>query len=405
MSLATIPQPVSAPASDHQKILDSKGAILAASYLSALALLAVNVQPLILGALAEHYGLSDGDVGQISAALVGSYSIMTLTAPFWIRKINWRLCSLVAIVVLTVVTFAGTLATNAWQLLGIFLVFGAIQSCLAAPSFASLGDSSNPERAYAINIVLQSLVAAAVAVSLSSYVVPRFGAPGMFIFVAAFLATGMIACRWLPPYGRTLMTDEQVRNAPSQTTSAGLAGPVLALSALFALSFGLFGFWFFNERIGTARGHSHDFIGIVLSLGSLGNIASAALAAWLGGRVGSKVLVAIGSVTLLAAYGILGIPGPVAFAACNILFSIAYGIVQPPYWAVLRKVDLTNRLFVLAPAAQGAAGIFVGLVAGSVIERSGYSMLIGLSGGSIILAGALLGLAALAGARKMHPTS
>lgn len=388
-----------------QATLDSRAAVLAASFLSSLALLTINVQPLILGALAEHYGLSDRTVGQISAALVGSASLMTLTAPFWIRKVDWRTSSLIAIVALVLVTLAGTWATGAGQLLLLFLVFGALQSWLAAPSFAALGDSSNPERAYAINIVLQSVVAAVVAVSLSSYIVPAFGAPGMFVVVAAVLATGVAACRWLPRSGRVPVIDKPARVGPSKIAPSTLAGPLLALLALFALSFGLFGFWFFNERIGAARGHSREFIGIVLSIGSLGNIGSAAMAAWLGGRVNNRVLVAIGSLLLIAAYGTLQIPGPVAFAACNIMFSTAYGVVQPPYWAVLRKVDRTNRLFVLAPAAQGAAGIAVGLVAGPVIERSGYAMLIGLSAGAIVIAGALLALAALAGTNRIRTTS
>lgn len=384
--------------------LDRPSTIATASYLSALTLLAMNIQPLILGAVAKDYGLNDSGLGQLAGALVGSVSLMSLTAPFWIRKLNWRTVSAVAICLCAAVWVFGSAAHTTAQLLAVFVLVGMLQACIGAPSFAALGDSSNPERAYGVSIVFQSIVAAVAAVPLSNYVISHYGAPGAFIFVGMLLATGVPVCRWLPATGREVALAESDPGVPRVAAAFGdLLAPLCALLALFALTFGVFGYWFFIERIGTARGHSTADIGFILSAGSLSSILAAGTAAWLGGKVRNAVLVGIGTVGLIAAYGTLHLQGLAAFAVSNLLFSMSYGVVQPPYWAILRKVDLTNRMFVVATAVQGAAGVAVGLIAGLVIGAGGYGALLILSAMTVAAGAVILGLSGVIASRRLSP--
>lgn len=389
------------PEAGTQADLDRPSAIAAASYFTSLTMLAINVQPLVLGALAVGYGLTDRDLGQISAVFIGSTTLATLTAPLWVRRVDWRLFSLITLVLCSAVFAFGATSSTGTHFLLLFTVLGLVKGCVGTPAFASLGDASNPERAYSVSIIWQNVVAALVTIPLSSFVIPRYGAGGMFLALAAIFLTGVFACRWLPRRGR----DVEVTPGASQAApifSRHAVAPLVGLLALGLFTAGVLGFWYFVERIGAGRGHSTGFIGIVLSLGALATILSAGLAAWLGGRAPSRVAVLGGSFMLLIGFALLRIPGEFAYAASAFLFSLGWGLAQPSYWAIVRKIDATSRLFVASAAAQGASGVVIGLVAGPIIERGGYDLLMIFSGGLVAAGAVCLGVAGVIGAARLQ---
>lgn len=381
-----------------QAVLDRPSSIAAASYLTSLTQLAINVQPVILGALAVGYGLGDRALGQLSAILVGCISITNLTAPFWVRRLNWRRFSLLAIVACSLVLAFGSAASKEIQFLAIFGLLGAVQGAVGVPSFASLGDTTNPERSYGICIIFQSAVAAIAVIPLTNYIIPEFGAPGMFLFLALIVATGALVCHWLPAQGRSAGIQQEALSEPAMPPQFAIA-PLIGLLAVCVFTGGVLGFWYFIERIGAAHGQSPGFIGISLSLGSISTIPAAGLAAWLGGRVSNRILIVVGSAGLLIAFAVLQVPGNAAFLIANLLFSMSWALAQPPYWAIIRKIDMTNRLFVVATAAQGASGVAIGLVSGPIIEAGGYPALMAVSACLVVVGGLILGVAGIVSAR------
>jgi hypothetical protein len=91
---------------------------------------------------------------------------------------------------------------------------------------------------------------------------------------------------------------------------------------------------------------------------------------------------------------VLQLDGDVAYIACNMMFSFGFGLAQPAYLAVVRKVDATNRLFVAAGGVIGAAGVVIGLVAGPIIGLGGYKAMILVAAGFVIAGAVLLGISA-----------
>jgi hypothetical protein len=112
----------------------------------------------------------------------------------------------------------------------------------------------------------------------------------------------------------------------------------------------------------------------------------------LGGRASSRVPIAAGSLILLLAFVVLQRDGDMAYIACNMLFSFGFGLAQPAYLAVVRKVDATNRLFVAAGGVIGASGVGIGLVAGPIIGIGGYGAMILVAAGFVVAGAVLLGL-------------
>lgn len=371
---------------EEKNHLDARSVLTAGAYLIALNQLVVNIQPLLLGAMAQGYGLSDRQLGHVSAVYVGATTLATLAAPFWIRKVDWRLFTTIAVVCCVGVFFFGATLRSPELFLLVFGMLGVLKGCFGAPAFAALGDSSSPDRAYGLSVVLQGVLAAAIAFPISGFIVPRFGVSGLFVFLACVYATGLLAARWMPRAGHvTVAASEDMSADPSLFSRAAVA-PLIALIATALFVGGILAFWYFVERIGTARGVAPAIIGMTISVTALCSVITSALNTWLGGRLPTIAFIAAGTALLLAAYAVLAFPGAVPFMICNLLFALGWGFAQPAYWAVGRLVDRTGRLFVAAPAASGIAGVVIGLIAGPVIETSGYAGLLWFSAALMIIA-------------------
>lgn len=378
--------------------------VLAASYLVSLSMLITNLQPVILGALADNYGFSNRELGYLSAMLVGATTLCIATAPGWIRTANWHLLSFACLIIGTLACLTGMLASTFGQFLLLFAVLGAVKGVLGVPSFATLGDTRNPDRNFGISAVIQGIHASLFVWPVSAYVIPEFGVTGMWVVIALGIGSGLLCARLIPRRGAA----EAVEGA-DEPPAAGV--PLLSRAAIpaFAMLFamavfsgGLVGFWYFVERIGVSMGVEPSVIGLTLSLGSLASILSAGIVAWFSERFSSLAFACIGTCSLLACFTVLQIPSDFSFIAANVFFSLGWGLTQPPYWAILRKVDRTNRLFVTSPVAAGAASVGIGLMAGPIIEGYGFGGMIAFCAIAVILA-LLITLGVLTATRLSAP--
>ncbi len=387
---------------ERQEALDAPTAVVAAAYLSGLNMLVVNLQPLILGALADSHGLTDRQLGHISAIFVGFSTACLVSGPFWVRRVDWRTFSMLMVLLATTALVSGAFLAAPEAILALFAILGLLKGGLGIPAFASLGDSSNPDRNYGVSVGFQAFLSAAVTAPAAAYVIPNFGVSGLFLTIAAIVASGLLACRWLPRKGVDVSGGAPAavtsRPRPAMLTTAAISA-WLALLAIAAFTGGILGFWYFIERIGVDRGVSHAAIGVALSLCSLATIVTASIVAWLGGRLPSLVFVCAGSLFTLTGFGLLAFQGEAAYIAGAIAFAMGWGLAQPAYYAVIRKVDATQRLFVAAPAAGGAAGVVIGMVAGPIIELGGYGAMIMASGLLIVFGAFVLAITSLLHAR------
>lgn len=389
-----------APRKGGRPPVDAPSAVAAAAYLIGINQLIVNLQPLVLGALAETYHLSDTQLGHVSAIFIGFNTVAVLSAPFWVRRVNWRTLTTLAVALAAGTLAAGSMLSSLPAILVLFAVLGVVKGTLGAPSFASLGDTANPDRSYAASLISQSLLAAAVAVPFAQWIIPKYGVVGLFLGLAGLVATGLVAARWLPADGA--VPSSEVERAPkAPLRSRGVLAPAIGLLALGLFVSGILSFWYFVERIGVARGVPHGLIGAAVGLCSLATVATAGIVAWLGGRLASLWFVGVGNLVILAGYACLTVDGNLAFIAVAVLFAMGWGFAQPGYWTVIRKVDATGRLFVAAPAAGGLAGVVTGIVAGPIIEHGGYTALIFFSSVALAASAICLVLAQRTGAMAM----
>jgi len=360
-------------------------AVVAASLLTGINQLLVNVQPLLFGVLALRIGLADAELGYLGAVVIAALTLGSVSGPFWVRRANWRLVCALALVGAAVAFLFGAAVASFDAALLIFGAAGLFLGLLSPPAFGCLGDAANPSRAFAISVVAQSSLAAASTLALAFAIIPRFGAPGAFVAVAIAVAAALPLC-WSLPRGTSspLEVSAIVDGAPLLSRAAIPAYAMLFAKGIFVA--GILGYWIFVERIGVAHGISGERIGLTISLCALASAASAGIVGWLAGRVRLVAMIATGTAIVIGAFIALGVPGFLAFVLSNFLFAFGWGFAQSAYWGLLREVDATNRLFVAGPAAAGVGGVAAGVIAGPIIAAAGLSAMTIASGIALLAA-------------------
>lgn len=361
--------------------------VRAGAYLGALSLLLPNIQPLVLGALADRHGLAPGLLGQLNSTYLGAGLIPALSAPLWVPRVPWRPVYRLALAIALAAFVAGPLAASPWALLLLFGLLGFSLGTLYPIMFAALGEEEDPGRAYAIGATAQGILAALWSMALSLVILPAWGTTGMFFGFAALVLAGFAMVGASPARMPAVHNPEPLAGADAPAAGHGAGYAVVALLAIALLNCGILGYWTFIERIGVAHHLTPQFIGLVVGVCAFGAIFTSAIVAWLGRRVASSSVALFGAATIIAAFLLVLAPGPLPFALSNALFPLGWGLVLPGYWAVVREVDLTERLFSAAPAAGGLGAVAAGLFAGPVLAQVNFGGLIALD---IVILGATM---------------
>lgn len=362
-------------------------AVWSGGYLSALNQLFSNTQPIVLGTLAVQFGLSGGLLGQFNAVFIAAGMLSTLSAPWWVRQFNLRLVSLIAIAGAGLSCLLGIGLTSTFGLFTLFALLGFFKGMLAPPAFLLMGDASDPNRGFAIGVMMQGLLAAFAILLLGTFVIPAAGATGMYIALSAIIATGFVV---LPTTPKGTTGERQVEGSAGAPIFSGAAVPPIAVLIAIALFVaGILGYWTFVERIGAEHGVPLSMVGLAISLCALASVASSGAVAWIGERVPATISIITGTLVVLTSFGLLHLPGTLSFIVSNLLFALGWGLAQPSYWTIARNVDATNRLFVAAPAAAGVGGVASGLLAGPIIRWGGFGGMTMTSAAMLIAAAAL----------------
>ena len=146
--------------------------------------------------------------------------------------------------------------------------------------------------------------------------------------------------------------------------------PLVALAALFLLSISGQGLWAFTERIGSAIGMETERIGWWISLATLSGLTSAALATWLGTRLGRTVPIAL-AITLSgsAQWTLVNAGSETVYVAAQILWSLAFFFWAPFVMGLLAELDRGGRWTVVAGAVTMLGVAFGPWIAGQLQQR------------------------------------
>ncbi len=372
--------------------MDRKQVILSAVVLSAIGAMFYNLLPMFLGVAQDYRELDNQGIGLLSSMFFAGYTLTTSTAFFWIRRINWRLATLLALVVGSVALLVAGYSQNHNLLMLCIFVAGGAFSTVYGITATALGDTSNPARWYGLKISAEAMLGAILLFLLPGTLISSHGFMGMMagmVLAVVVLAPALI---WLPRSGSNqaerLSGGQQV---PSQLRMAVWIGLFSVTTFIFSATM----IWAFVERMASIAGYEPVLVGRILSLTLLFAVLGSLAAAVMGDRFGSgKPFAAATIIFLLAIAWLSGTTTLVNFAVGACLLTLAIGLGITYVITIVADLDMDGRYVVLTVPAIGIGVMIAPTIGGLLTASQDFSAIFVVGGVSVVLS-LLAGLLAL----------
>lgn len=351
--------------------------IIPALVASGLGAIFYNILPLYVGATQDSFNLSNIEAGTLGTAFFAGYNLATLSAFFWIQKVDWRKATLLWLLVTLVGLGLGLLAANFYSLLITVFISGLGFSALYGLGTRILADTKDPSRWYGIKVATEVVPGAFLLLVLPSTLLPTMGVSGVIwgmIIMVFVLSVGLLT---MPASGKAdsdHITESGIEEPSDSRTALTYVWLALICTCIY---FGAASaIWSFLERMGSTGGLSQTDIGNTLALtlvfASLGSLVTG----WLGSSFGNvkpfliSIFLLVISLAVLARFETTEV---FSLGAC--LFSFSFGVGVPFAVAEVAKRDPDGRFVMLSVTAIGVGAMLGPLLGGALIEDQDYKLL------------------------------
>lgn len=360
----------------------------AAIALGLLALLIAGLMGLLLGALAEEGRLSAPGIGLTAMLEALSTGLVTSAAGILLKPVRLRPIAMIAAAVLVVLDLA-TVRTSGQGVMIVRALAGLPEGVLLWISIGFISRTATPERWAAVLFTGMGLTQVAVATGLSAVILPRFGANGGYVTLAAGAALALPVALFLPRrLGAVGGAGAETSGAPPLRGWVALAGTLCMAASLTAVSIYVIPL---ARQAGLSVAVGRTAISVALAC----QMAGGALATVLAGRIRYITVFWICAGVFLATWGAYATHAPAwLFIAMTGLSGLAAFVAGPFLVPMTIEADPSRRAAMQSGAVQLLAGAFGPLLASlAVSDRNVH--------GVLILAAALQGVG-LAVATALH---
>jgi len=358
---------------NQENHIDKPSVYLFAGLISACGIMMLNLLPVLVGAMAEEFGFSESQLGDIIAGYNLAFTVIAVSALFWIRSVNWRFVSMIGIVIAAAAYLAMMTVASFQMVLGLAVIIGLALGALYALIMVLLGDSNDPDRAYGIKLSLETIPGGFLLFIIPTLIAPTFGFAGVMITTASALILLGLSSFGLPKQGR-----EHNNIATNKTVDSRYALSFISLLASLAYVAGIVATWAFLELLGAKNGLSGDEIGGALSIGFLvfggGGGFIAAFVAERFGRILPFVLAVTVNLLGLFYFSSLNDSSHFTIACYLFLFSLNFGLTYT--FGLTAMVDSTGKLAALSAAVLSVGAIVGPFISGRLVEANGFDAML-----------------------------
>jgi len=255
------------------------------------------------------------------------------------------------------------------------ILLGAGGALAGAAGTAAAASSRDPERVYAVVIIVSQVALALEPAWLERFALGPYGLDGGFYGLAIATALLIPLVIWLlPPRPSEEAETTGAWAALFQAPNRAIA--VAAMLALFIYETGQGGIWTYLVEFGRNSGLDDRSYGDSVALIQLVALSGSFLAYRIGDRFGSKWPIVLGiGANVAAAVGLSYSARPIHFVILNFIWFGAYFFVVPYLLGLMAKLDDLGRWAVAVDAMWWLGDAVGPPVAGMIVERSGFELL------------------------------
>lgn len=301
----------------------TQGGLVSAILVGLIGALVIFVTPGFLAIVAQQTGFDNDQLGYLVAWDINAMAITIGISTFALARVRWRLAVGLGLALIVVGNLLTAMTVSFPAMAAARVVSGAGEGIAVGFAFAALGRASNPDRAFAIYLVVGALFSSALLYALP-IIQAAIEPSTIFIINALIVIPVLLTLRWFPEGS----VDEQDVFAGGGKLDLRLSGG--ALLGVFLFFFAIGAVWSYSERIGMASGISVTAIASGLSIGTMAGVAGAALAGMLPRRWGRIwPLLISGALGIVSFILFLGEVTPTNFIAACVLLLFSWNFAQP----------------------------------------------------------------------------
>ncbi|MBT5602218.1 MAG: MFS transporter [Gammaproteobacteria bacterium] len=319
--------------------------------------------PMLLGVSADHLDLTELQAGMLASAYFSSYALVTAVSIFWLRRYNWRSMTFVSIAIMAV-SLAAIVLIESYQTTLLSLLFCGIGAAvLHTLGYAIISDRREKDRDFAIKLVPEQVVPAALLILLSLYFPEYLNFNTLFLCLLGILGCHMFLARGVP---------SGIRSIQQQAKPALSNGISLGLIAMFISFTGFAGLWAFLERIARNGGMDIVLTGQLISIGLISSAVGPAIAAFIADKYGRSLPLIISTLMAILPLILFINVTPGRYAMVMAVLPTAWFFANVYFCSVISEHDQSGRMIGLIPFSL-ACGALVGPgLFGWVIDGYGY---------------------------------
>ena len=371
--------------------LESNGLIATflATLTGLLGLMPLAILPLFVGILVDEIGLSAQMAGALMSVNLLGNAVGVLAISF-ITRLSVKHSVYLGVALTIIFEIASLKAAGSVDLFLFRFIAGIGGGIVTGAAYSWIARQVNPDRGFALLILLQFLVS-----SILFYILPEIIVQhGVATFYVLFMFGALVSllCCFILDQPPNPLSNPLTNNdaCAEKSNEIKLTSPnkitiikVLISIALFELAAS--GIWAFIERMGIAWQLSIDEIGMSLSVGSLAGIPGSALVIIFCLRWGRLKPLSVGFFCIIASLllFLVGTQSLWLYTVGLIIFNGAWSYVIPYIQGIQAQVDETGRVAVL-----GMFTVLTAIAAGPFV----FALFIGEQGfySAMIFASALL---------------
>lgn len=303
------------------------------------------LQPQLLGALLAEAKLSTSALGLLATVELLAMGIAAGTAGLLLPVDRLRQITASALIATAALDLA-TPHVSGGGLFAVRIAAGLGEGVLIWIAIGLIVRAARPERWSGIYLALQTLAQLALATAMGLAIIPQFGSAGGFQLLALVTVFGLVALPWLPRAYTALDHGEAAGSALPARGLVALGGVTLYLAFIVSV-------WVYVEPLGLQRGIDAATVHLVAPLSLAMQVAGAAAAAALAGRLPARAVVTMVAAANLALLAIMGAaPSAAAFVVATSIFGFLWLFAMPFQVPILIAADPSRRAAMLIGGAQ-----------------------------------------------------
>ncbi|HEV7610556.1 MAG TPA: MFS transporter [Steroidobacteraceae bacterium] len=374
-------------------LFESPRTVAAGVTLSVVAIATFLLLPPFIEAAVTDLHYTEGQVGILSALIMGGSTVASVGASLWVRRTSWRGAALLALLGLLIANVASMFCHGLAPFLALQSVGGFCGGSLYSLSLTVLSDGARPNRGFAYAVGAQTLYQVFGLVA-GPFLLRHGGMNTILGLFSILCIAGALIVGFLPRHGRIAMT--------RVTGAALLSAPVaFALAGCFLFYVNINAYWTYIERIGTTAGLDLGAVSNSLAFGTVASMGGVVLAAWLGERCGLIVPIGVSAIAIVVAMMLLtGTLHLMPYVLSSVIYGNAWNLSITYQYSTVNVVDASRRGVALAPAFHNAGGAAGPAIAALFVREHDHGSVIWLVSISVVAS-----LGCFWTAKRLHATA